>query len=546
MQANYQASELVPLIKEWTIEHRLPLITEEIKRRYFYRELIQRNTVSIGQELEKCKRDPVHWFGTWVWTYDPRGMPFGLPANMPFVLRPKQIELVNWLSERLDTQTSGLIEKSRDEGMSYVVLGFMLHQWLFVRGFAGGVGSRKEELVDKKGDPKTLFHKFRDMLYKLPDWMMPEGFNGANDNYMRVLNPAMESSITGEAGDNIGRGGRTSLYFLDEWAFVANQASAYRAVSQNTNVRIKGSTPNGVGDRFYSDRHSGKYPVFTMPWQDNPDKNWTIEYKDEVIYPWYEKQKAELDPVDIAQEVDLDYHASIEGIVIPAAYVQAAFKLQIDRGYEKAAGVDVGSEGSDKSAYSARNGAVVLPSIAQHGGLHIASELKQKAIGDNIDIMNYDKLGVGASLTATIARQEGLSFIVRGIANSERPSNIIYPDNEHARAFERFYNLAAELWWRLRLRFENTYKRVELGEDIPDEECISLFELREHPLRDTIKAQLSQATYEKYGASDKIKVNKYGNGTASPDVAEAIMYAFAPPPPTPDTPFLPTSHSIGF
>ena len=38
--------------------------------------------------------------------------------------------------------------------MSYVVLGFYLHRWLFVEGFAGGVGSRKEDLVDKKGDPK--------------------------------------------------------------------------------------------------------------------------------------------------------------------------------------------------------------------------------------------------------------------------------------------------------------------------------------------------------------------------------------------------------
>ncbi|EJO35483.1 hypothetical protein ACINWCA157_0629 [Acinetobacter radioresistens WC-A-157] len=103
-------------------------------------------------------------------------MPFGLPANIPFALRPGQVELVDWLIERESTQTHGLIEKSRDEGMSYVVLGFYLHRWLFVEGFAGGVGSRKEDLVDKKGDPKTLLHKFRDMYSKLPTWMKPKGF----------------------------------------------------------------------------------------------------------------------------------------------------------------------------------------------------------------------------------------------------------------------------------------------------------------------------------------------------------------------------------
>ncbi|MDR8310147.1 terminase, partial [Acinetobacter baumannii] len=61
-------------------------------------------------------------------------MAFGLPANIPFVLRPKQVELVEWLEERESTQTHGLIEKSRDEGMSYVVLRFFLHRWLFVEG----------------------------------------------------------------------------------------------------------------------------------------------------------------------------------------------------------------------------------------------------------------------------------------------------------------------------------------------------------------------------------------------------------------------------
>jgi hypothetical protein len=179
-----------------------------------------------------------------------------------------------------DTQTGGVIEKSRDEGMSYVILGYFLHHWLFIDGFAAGVGSRKEDLVDKKGDPKTLFHKFRDMLEKLPDWMKPSGFNRReHDNYLRIVNPVNGATLTGEAGDNIGRGGRTSMYLLDEWGFVQNPEAADAAISQNTNVVIKGSTPNGVGNRFHQDRFSGRYSVFTMPWRLNPDKNWTAEIR---------------------------------------------------------------------------------------------------------------------------------------------------------------------------------------------------------------------------------------------------------------------------
>ncbi|EYB69064.1 hypothetical protein DEIPH_ctg011orf0031 [Deinococcus phoenicis] len=456
-------------------------------------------------------------------------MTLGLPANLPFVLRPKQIELVRWLEERERTQTSGLIEKSRDEGMSYVILGFFLHHWLFVEGFAAGVGSRKEEYVDKKGDPKTLFHKFRDMFYKLPEWMQPEGFSRKeHDNFMRVVNPVNGASLTGEAGDNIGRGGRTSMYLLDEWAYHANQEAVDAAISQNTNVRIKGSTPNGIGDRFYNDRFSGKYPVFTMPWRENPDKNWAAEWKGRSIHPWYEKQRAELDPIVLAQEVDIDYAASAEGVVIPAKWVEAAFQLRLPHGSTRAAGADVAEEGADKSAYAARAGAVVLPSLRQFKGLHIASELEATARADRVSVLNYDRLGVGASITATLAKQEGLPFKVRGIANSETPSRTKYPDAE-APADERFMNLAAEMWWRLRLRFKATHERVTQGIPHPDDECISLAELEGHPLANTARAQLSQPTYEKYGQADKIRVNKLGNGSVSPDIAEAVMYAFAPP-----------------
>lgn len=152
----YVLEELTPLIKEWTINTRLPEVIAEMTRRYYYKAVIEQNELSIQAEMYKCK------------TIRLTGLIIGYghmirvachsvcSANLPFVLRPKQVELIDWLLERENTQTHGLIEKSRDEGMSYVMLGFYLHRWLFVDGFAGGVGSRKEELVDKKGDPKTL------------------------------------------------------------------------------------------------------------------------------------------------------------------------------------------------------------------------------------------------------------------------------------------------------------------------------------------------------------------------------------------------------
>ena len=153
------------------------------------------------------------------------------------------------------------------------------------------------------------------------------------------------------------------MYFLDEWAFVERQEAVDAAISQNTNVHIKGSTPNGIGDKFHQDRFSGRYSVFTMAWRDNPDKNWTVQYNGKLINPWYEKQLATLDDIVLAQEVDIDYAASVEGVLIPSAWVQVAvdahIKLEIKPSGEKLGALDVADEGKDKNSFAARHGIVL-------------------------------------------------------------------------------------------------------------------------------------------------------------------------------------------
>lgn len=540
---SYAIEEIAPLIKEWTISTRLPEVIAEMTRRYYYRAVIEQSELSIQAEIYKCKNDPAHWFNHWVWTYDPRGMPFGLPANIPFVLRPKQVELVEWLLERENTQTHGLIEKSRDEGMSYVVLGFYLHRWLFIEGFAGGVGSRKEELVDKKGDPKTLLHKFRDMFSKMPNWMKPKSFvEKVHDNYMRIINPDNGATITGEAGDNIGRGGRTTMYFLDEWAFVERQEAVDAAISQNTNVHIKGSTPNGIGDRFHQDRFSGRYAVFTMPWRANPDKNWTVQYNGKVIHPWYEKQLATLDDVVLAQEVDINYAASVEGVLIPSTWIQAAIDAHIKLGIEptgdRIAGLDVADEGKDKNSYAGRHGIVLNYLDTWSGKGDDIFGTTQKAmdlsIEQSIDTLFYDADGLGAGCRGDarvineLQREKGLPEVN---VDSFRGSGSVYePDDEmvEGRLNKDFFaNMKAQAWWWLRMRFQETYRAIEGREYDPDM-LISLSsdELEEKELA-LLTTELSQPTYTKNGTG-KILVNKQPDGTASPNRADSVMICFNP------------------
>jgi phage terminase large subunit len=539
----YALEEIAPLIKEWTINTRLPEVVAEMTRRYYYKAVIEQSDLSIQAEIYKCRNDPAHWFNHWVWTYDPRGMPFGLPANIPFVLRPKQVELVDWLIERESTQTHGLIEKSRDEGMSYVVLGFYLHRWLFVEGFAGGVGSRKEELVDKKGDPKTLLHKFRDMFSKLPDWMKPKGFvEKVHDNYMRIINPDNGATVTGEAGDNIGRGGRTTMYFLDEWAFVERQEAVDAAISQNTNVHIKGSTPNGIGDRFHQDRFSGRYAVFTMPWRANPDKNWQVELRGKLIYPWYEKQLATLDEVVLAQEVDINYAASVEGVLIPSTWVQAAIdahkKLNIEPTGDRIAGLDVADEGKDKNSIADRHGVVLKYLDTWSGKGDDIFGTTQKAMDHcqdrGINTMFYDADGLGAGVRgdARVINEKNLETGQREIiVEPFRGSGAVHdPEGEIVEKRQNkdfFANLKAQSWWWLRLRFQETFRALE-GRDYDPEFIISLSSEDIDPKElALLTTELSQPTYTKNG-SGKILVNKQPDGASSPNRADSVMICFNP------------------
>jgi hypothetical protein len=167
--------------------------------------------------LEYYRRSPVEFINDWCVTYDPRNVSMGLPTLMPFYLFPKQVELTKFLYDCVMDRESGLIEKCRDMGATWVCVAFSVWLWLFHEGAAIGWGSRKEQLVDKIGDPSSIFEKIRMTLQYLPVWFLPPGFrDDKHSSFMKLMNPDTNATIMGEGGDNIGRGGRTTVYFKDE------------------------------------------------------------------------------------------------------------------------------------------------------------------------------------------------------------------------------------------------------------------------------------------------------------------------------------------
>ena len=103
---------------------------------------------------------PVDWVRDWVWTYDPRRE----PAYIPMIPWGKQCEYLEWLLARLEWREDGLVEKSRDAGVTWLNCAFAVWMWLYRAGCKVGIGSRKQQLVDEIGNPDSIFGKLRILI----------------------------------------------------------------------------------------------------------------------------------------------------------------------------------------------------------------------------------------------------------------------------------------------------------------------------------------------------------------------------------------------
>jgi phage terminase large subunit len=306
---------------------------------------------------------PGEFIHDWGMTFDPRMRELGLSSSMPFLLFPRQQDFMRWLLQRWRGRDDGLAEKSRDMGVSYLCIGFAVWMLLFQPGTVVGFGSRKEEYVDDLNDPKALFWKARNLIELLPAEFKPKGWSMAKHApFMAISNPENGSFIVGEAGDNIGRGNRASIYFKDESAFYVHPDVIDAALSQTANCKIDVSTPNGEGNNFARKRRSGRIPVFTFNWRDDPRKD----------QAWYDEQVRKIDdPVKIAQEIDISYAASTAKAYVPALSVIEAMTrgpAGIPPTGPWRLGVDVARFGDDKTAIILR-GHRLAPRIATWGQL---------------------------------------------------------------------------------------------------------------------------------------------------------------------------------
>lgn len=476
------------------------------------------------------KENPAQFINDWGCTFDPRNSERKLPPLVPFILFEKQEQWINWIVENWKNGRNGVTEKSRQMGMSWLSIALACTLCLFHDGLTIGFGSRKMEYVDKIGDPKSIFEKGRMFLRMIPKEFL-EGIIDLDKDipHMKLRFPGMRAIISGESGDNIGRGSNNSIHFNDEAAFIEHQELVDQALSLSTNCRQDISTPNGTNNSFYRkviDQNANK---FTYHWRDDPRRD------DE----WYRKKCIEInDPIIIAQELDLNYAASIDYIVIPPAWVNASIdahlKLGISPTGARESSLDIADQGKDLNALASKHGILVerLESWSGSGSDIYASV--ERAVNRCMELENtclyYDSDGLGASARGdfriitekmnNLKRIKLFSFRGSGEVLSPKTQMISGRFNE-----DIFLNAKSQAWWSLRLRFLETYRAVIEKLPFDKEKIISISSSCNNYLK--LVTELSQPTYST-NQNGKILIDKMPDGSRSPNLADAVMMLFAP------------------
>lgn len=426
-------------------------------------------------KLKAFYRDnPDRLCADWGMTFDPRMLDEGKPGIIPFIPFPKQVEFLKWIHERRLARERAVVEKSRECGVTWLCVAYAVNMWLHSDGAVILFGSRDEDTVDQQGNMDSIFEKVRFFVDLLPHELQPKDYiRKQHASHMKLINPENNSAIVGDAGDHVGRGGRASVAFVDESAFLKNPRAVENALSQNTNCQIDVSTFNGSGNLFYEKvkrwQHTKRHFIFD--WKNDPRKD----------LAWYDWQVENLPEETVAQEIDRDPHASETDSFIPAKWVVAAIDAHKRLGFsgegDRITGFDPADVG-DAKAVVHRHGSVVTRAAQLTTG-DITAALPwamDEAAKHHSDVMYYDGDGMGAPAMKLFLQRRAPSRMkilpyhgsgavrhpnrLDGATNTRNYKKFDIHKGAGKRNRDAYLNFRAQSYGWMRRRFELTYEAV--------------------------------------------------------------------------------------
>lgn len=236
----------------------------------------------------------------------------------PFITWPCQDELlIPGVIDAIENGHDCVLDKARQMGATVFITAVFLWYVIFRKNANFEVMSITEDLVDKAGDPKSIFWKIQYIIDGLPPWLTA----GLDRTYMRIINRNNDSSIIGLSTTGAkGRGGAVMAVLFDEAAQIRELESLWIGFAEATNCRIANSTP--LGPCYYSDLVMDQTtPTIVLPWYNHPKKGRGRRLARDgrtgeqyVTSPFYAERvrraggnrKARV----IAQELDRDHHAA--------------------------------------------------------------------------------------------------------------------------------------------------------------------------------------------------------------------------------------------
>jgi hypothetical protein len=314
---------------------------EEPEQREILIRRAQNNEVALKQPAAQvllwtmCKNDEdpaqgcIDFIQNFCWTYDPRSW----NKNLPVVLFDYQKDAIREIIRHIDDGENFLFEKSRDMGISWLIVYVFQWYWMFREGSNLLLGSYKEKLVDDGVNQDALFGKLEYSLRNMPKWLLPRGFSfKKHRNKLKLINPENGNIISGDTmNPQFGRGARKTAIFYDELGFWDAAKESWEAGADTTACQIANSTPNGK-NFFWKLRSSGM-DVLSLLWRLHPLKD----------QKWYEFECGRRTEEAVAQEIDLNYERSLEGRVYKEWQPEIGFFPYNDR-YPIYVGADWGKE----------------------------------------------------------------------------------------------------------------------------------------------------------------------------------------------------------
>lgn len=304
----------------------------------------------------------------WGMTYDPREVDRPEIMHRPFVLYKRQIEYVDWVYQRFINRERGLNKKFRGAGASWLDAAISVIVWLTVPNAVATLGSQKQEKVDNgEADADSLFWKVRAFIRNLPALFVPEGWEKAS-KAMVVANPTNGSVIRGEIGDQIGRGGRASLVFADEFAELEHPERVESSLAATSDCVLYVSTipeVGYIGSKFHELEHQMPDEQVFVFELGQDERIWDDPSKPLEEQHWYIKKQNEVSPtVFAAQYLLTNTETATNAFIAPYLIEQANQypKSLVDQPSDVPwrIGIDASGRGADKTVIWARKGRINL------------------------------------------------------------------------------------------------------------------------------------------------------------------------------------------